>query len=73
MLPSEFEGLANALLEAMAVGLPVVSTDVGDVRAMVCAENRGQVVRGDRDDAYASALGALLDEAGARAALLGVV
>jgi glycosyltransferase involved in cell wall biosynthesis len=42
----------------MASGLPVVSTDVGDVATMVAAENRRFVVAPD-DSAMASALALL--------------
>jgi glycosyltransferase involved in cell wall biosynthesis len=36
-----------SVLEAMASGLPVVSTDVGDVARMVAPQNRGFIVRPD--------------------------
>jgi glycosyltransferase involved in cell wall biosynthesis len=47
------------VLEAAAVGLPVASTDVGDVRTMLAPENAPFVVPRD-DAALADALVALL-------------
>jgi glycosyltransferase involved in cell wall biosynthesis len=38
-LSSDTEQMPTAVLEAMAAGLPVVSTDVGDVGRMVCEAN----------------------------------
>ena len=58
-LSSDTEQMPIVILEAMAAGLAVLSTDVGDVRGMVSAENQPYVLpRGD-DRAYARALATL--------------
>jgi glycosyltransferase involved in cell wall biosynthesis len=64
-LSSDTEQMPLGVLEAMAAGLPVVSTDVGDVALMVSAENRNYVVPAD---GFAAALTRLsADEAARRA------
>jgi len=50
---SDTEQMPLAVLEAMDAGLPVASTDVGDVRSMVAPENRAFVI--DADDAKLTA------------------
>lgn len=65
-LSSDTEQMPIALLEAMAAGLPVVSTDVGDIPAMIGPEDGGQVVPVGRDDLYIAALSAMINDEGAR-------
>jgi glycosyltransferase involved in cell wall biosynthesis len=43
LLTSNFEGMPRSVLEALASGLPVVSTDVGEVRAVVENGRSGEV------------------------------
>jgi len=59
-LGSRTEQMPIAVLEAMASGLPVASTDVGDVRRMLAEANRPFVVGDDDADAMAGALSTLL-------------
>ena len=47
-LSSDSEQFPISVVEAMAASLPVVSTDVGDVRAMVAENNRPFVVAPDQ-------------------------
>jgi len=62
-LSSDTEQMPISVIEAMAAGLPVASTDVGDVYQMVCPQNRA-FVRGHDAKELAKSLIALLDAPG---------
>jgi glycosyltransferase involved in cell wall biosynthesis len=65
-LPSWWEAMPLSVLEAMAAGLPVVATDVGDVARAVLDGVTGHVVPPRDPEALAAALEPLLTDAGAR-------
>lgn len=60
-LSSDTEQMPTSVLEAMAAGLPVAATDVGDVRTMLCGENQPFVTPRD-ETALADAMFALLQK-----------
>jgi len=65
-LPSEWEGIALSVYEAMACGLPVVSADVGGQRELVTPECGVLVARNDEKNGaehYAQILAELLQNA----------
>lgn len=64
VLSSDYEGLPNALIEAMAIGLPCVSTDCtpGGARELICSGINGEIVMTNNSTAIAEGLRRLLLE-----------
>ncbi len=62
-LPSWWEAMPMSVLEAMAAGLPVVATDVGDIPRLVDDGRTGIVVAQRSPERLAQALKALLTDA----------
>jgi L-malate glycosyltransferase len=59
-ISSDTEQMPNALLEAMAAGRAVAAVDVGDVKSILCEDNRDFVAARDDEAAFAEALSRLL-------------
>jgi glycosyltransferase involved in cell wall biosynthesis len=68
-LPSYREGMPKAILEAMATGLPCISTDVPGCRDVVLHEETGILVPAKDAVALAGAVTALLADEGKRIAM----
>jgi glycosyltransferase involved in cell wall biosynthesis len=67
-LSSDTEQMPLSVIEAMASGLAVAATDVGDVRDMLAADNSGSVV-GQDEAAFADAMEWLLRDGVVRRAI----
>ena len=56
VLTSAFEGLPNAAIEALSMGIPVVSTAVGDIGELIIPGKTGALFENDRPDSMADTL-----------------
>ena len=65
-LPSRIEGLSIALLETMALGLPVIASDAGGNRDLIASGETGVLVPPLDPAAWASALARVLGDDGFR-------
>ncbi len=65
VLPSRYEGIPNALIEALSVGIPTVSSDCtpGGPSFLTDGGTRGLLVKKDDKDALAEAIIRLIDDA----------
>lgn len=63
VLPSHFEGLSNALLEAMAAGCPTIASAVGGSVELIEHERTGLLFPSDDAGALAAAIGRMADPA----------
>ena len=68
-ISSDTEQMPNALIQAMANGRAVAGVDVGDVRHIVCPENRALIAPAGDDDGLRDAIEKLLDDEGLRSEL----
>jgi glycosyltransferase involved in cell wall biosynthesis len=62
VLSSKAEGFANAILEYMAAGLPVVATDVGGAREAIAEDETGYTVNSGDDEKMAERIIDLLNK-----------
>jgi len=66
VLPSDYEGLSGAVLNAMLLKVPVVSTDAGGLSEVVFDRETGLLVERNRPEDLAEAIETVLDDRGLR-------
>ena len=61
---SDYEGISNAMLEAMAIGMPVVCTDcpIGGAKATITDGENGLLVPIQNAEALASAMNRMIED-----------
>ena len=71
VLPSDTEGLPNALMEAMALGLPVISTDCpcGGPKSIIDNDVNGILIPVNDKDKLKESIKRLLDDSNIRSRL----
>ncbi len=69
LFPSLTEGMPNAVLQAMAFGLPIVGSDIPALRELAGENKRILLVGGHEADKYAAAMRHLREDAEVRRAL----
>lgn len=62
LLLSRFEGMPNAFLEALCVGLPAIATEVGDLARLAAEPRAYLLIPRDQPDAAVAALKSLLTD-----------
>ena len=62
-LSSRYEGMPYVFVEALAAGLPIVSTQVGGATMCIEPEQNGLIVPPDKADALAAGIASILDDA----------
>lgn len=71
VLPSRIEGMSNALLEAMALGIPCVATDISGSQDLIRSGVSGVLVPSEDPKALGEAIQELLEDPGAAAKMGG--
>ena len=69
VIPSEFEGLPNVALEALASGVPIIARPVGDLPSLVRDGQTGRLAAGPGPGDLATAIEALLNDTALRRAV----
>lgn len=62
ILSSEYEGLSNALLEAMCMGIPCITTDVSGINEVIKDNVNGILVPPGDDEALIQAMEKLIED-----------
>ena len=63
ILPSRWEGLSRALMEAMAAGLPVIATQVDGIKGLITDGVNGLLVPSEKAEALGNSILQLIDNA----------
>ena len=66
VIPSYYESFGMVALESLACGTPVLATDVGDMRNVICHPESGYVIKNNSPELLASKMAVLLSRRGNR-------